>query len=172
METATVNNTLTQAFINIHGQSGLTVTKQKQIEDLIDRNSIDILHCQEINIDEESFNQCSYLNSNYTILQNNALNRYGTATIVRNIFTPENIKMDTSGRAIFFSIDNLSIGNVYLHSGTDGQSRAARENFCAESLPQLLVNRKENGIWGGDLNCILKAKIAHIIQIPSLPLSY
>ena len=83
--TATVNNTLTQAFINIHGQLGLTVTKQKQIEDLFRRNSINVLHCQEINIDEESFNQCSYLNSNYTILQNNALNRYGTATIVRKI---------------------------------------------------------------------------------------
>ena len=52
------NNILIQAFLNVHGQTGLPVTKQKQIEDFIHRNKIDILHCQEINIDEDSFSQC------------------------------------------------------------------------------------------------------------------
>ena len=55
----TVENSITLSFLNIHGQSGLSVIKQKQIEDFIRRNKVDILNCQEINIDEESFGQCS-----------------------------------------------------------------------------------------------------------------
>ena len=67
-------------------------------------NSLDILHCQEINIDEEGFKQCSYIVSNFSIISNNFLNNYGTASLVRNTLTVENIKMDTIGRAIFFDI--------------------------------------------------------------------
>ena len=77
--------------------------------------------------------------------------------MIRNVFTPENVRMDTSGRAIFFNIENITLGNVYLHSGTDGLSRGARENYCSETIPQLLMNRKESGCWGGDLNCVTRA---------------
>ena len=88
------------------------MTKQKQIEDFIRRNKVDVLHCQEINIDEDSFSQCNFITSNFSVLQNNALNKYGTATLIRNVFTPENVRMDTSGRAIFFNIENFTLGNV------------------------------------------------------------
>ena len=147
---------LTQAYLNVHGQTGLTVTKQKQIQDFIRRNQIDILHCQENNIDEESFSTCNYIISNFTIIQNNAQNRYGTASLVRNEFSPENIRLDTLGRAIFFNIEDFTTGNVYLPSGTDAVSRRAREDYCSETLPQLLVNRRVTGILGGDFNCITK----------------
>ena len=30
-----------------------------------------------------------------------------------------------------------------------------REKYCAETIPQLLVNAKTNGVWGGDMNCII-----------------
>ena len=150
-----VNNVLVIAYLNVQGQTGLPLTKQKQIEDFIRRNRVDVLHCQEINIDEESFSQCNFINSNFNILQNNAMNKYGTATLVKNIFTPENIRMDTMGRAIFFNIEDLTLGNVYLPSGTDGISRAGRESYSSETLPQLLLNRKLNGCWGGDLNCVI-----------------
>ena len=133
------------------------MTKQKQIEDFIRRNKVDVLHCQEINIDEDSFSQCNFITSNFSVLQNNALNKYGTATLIRNVFTPENVRMDTSGRAIFFNIENITLGNVYIHSGTDGLSRGARENYCSETIPQLLMNRKDSGCWGGDLNCVTRA---------------
>ena len=151
------NNILVQAFINIHGQTGLTLAKQSQIEDFICRNRVDILHCQEINIDDDSFSQCNYIKSNFNILPNNAVNKYGTASLVKNIFTAENIRKDSNGRAIFFNINGLSIGNVYLPSGTDGVSRADRENYCSEKIPQLLINRKSSGTWGGDLNCVTEA---------------
>ena len=125
------SSVLTVAFLNIHGQTGLTFTKQKQIEDFIVRNQVDILHCQEINIDQESFSQCRFISANYNIIQNNALNKYGTATLVKNIFTAENIRNDTLGRGIFFNIEDITLGNVYLQSGTDGVSRGAREKYCS-----------------------------------------
>ena len=62
--------------------------------------------------------------------------------------------MDTKGRAIVFNIGPLSLGNMYLPSGTDGASRAQRENYFAETIPQLLLNRLGAGMIGGDMNCI------------------
>ena len=56
--------TVTVAYLNIHGQTGLYTSKQKQIEDFLIKNQVDILNCQEINIEEESFNQCPYIISN------------------------------------------------------------------------------------------------------------
>ena len=60
------NNVIIQAFLNVHRQSGLPVNKQKQIEDFICRNRVDILHwnTQTINIDEESSNHYIKLYNN------------------------------------------------------------------------------------------------------------
>ena len=33
--------------------------------------------------------------------------------------------------------------------------RNSRENYAAQVLPQLLVNRKDAGVTGGDWNCII-----------------
>ena len=62
--------------------------------------------------------------------------------------------MDTKGRAIFFNIVPLSLGNLYLPSGTDAPTRAQRENHFAETIPQLLLNRLDAGLIGGDMSCI------------------
>ena len=128
--------------MNIRGQTGLDISKQNQIQDFLKRNHVDILHCQEINVEEDSFSQCNYIAANYNVYSNNALNKYGTASIVKNDFNVENLKMDTEGRAIRFNIDQLTLGNIYLHSGTDSQSRESRENFCSETIPQLLHNHQ------------------------------
>ena len=149
-------NIFIQAFMNIHGQTGLPTSKQKQIENFLSRYNVDILHCQEININEETFSQCNFINSNYSIISNNAVNRYGTATLIRNGLIPENIRKDINGRAIFFNVEGITLGNVYLPSGTDGPSKADRENYFSETIPQLLVNRKSSGCWGGDFNCVTK----------------
>ena len=61
-----LNNTLNIAYLNMHGQTGLQIPKQKQLEDFIRRNNIDVLHTQEINIVEDMFSQCHFLSSNYT----------------------------------------------------------------------------------------------------------
>ena len=67
----------------------------------------------EINIDDNSFSQCNFIAANYNIYSNNALNSYGTASFVKNDFVVENVKMDTEGRDIIFSVDKLTLG-VYL----------------------------------------------------------
>ena len=105
--------------MNIRGQTGLDSTKQLQIEHFLKFYDIDILNCQEINIDSDSFNVCNYITSSYEIIHNNASNRYGTCSLVACHFNVDNILCDTNGRAIFFDIAETTFGNVYLPCGNE-----------------------------------------------------
>ena len=148
-------NTLTVSYLNIRGQTGFPTEKQFQIENLLKFSSSDILHLQETHIDDDTFEQCSYIKANYCILSNNAANRYGTASIVKNDLHVENLCFDTSGRIILFEVCGVAFGNMYLPSGTDGTSRGLRENYFGEIIPNLLVNNKSTGCVGGDFNSII-----------------
>ena len=154
MYSSSLENLFNIAYINIRGQTGLNLEKQQQIEHFIRLHEIDILHCQEININKDTFSQCNLISSSYNIITNNSQNKYGTASLVRSEFIIENISLDTNGRIIVFDIENLTFGNFYLPSGSDALSRSSRENYCAETIPQLLVNAKDAGCLGGDFNCI------------------
>ena len=149
------DNILKIGFMNIRGQTGLTSTKQLQIESFIIRESLDILHLQEINIVEESFSACNAVSSSFNIISNNAANKYGTATIIKSDFSPTNVLFDTKGRAIIFDIGGITLGNLYLPSGCDSLSKAEREEYSAVIIPQLLLNRQDSGCIGGDFNSIL-----------------
>ena len=48
-EIKSFNNSITIAFMNIRGQSRLSVDKQLQIEDFLKYQKIDIAHLQETN---------------------------------------------------------------------------------------------------------------------------
>ena len=133
-------NILRVGFMNIRGQTGLSSTKQHQIESFIIRENVDILHLQEINIIEDSFSGCNTISSSFNIISNNAANKYGTATIIKFDFTPSNILFDTKGRAIIFDIGNITLTNLYLPSGSDSMSRSEREEYFAAKIPQLLLN--------------------------------
>ena len=98
MEEINKNSYLTIGSLNICGQTGLNPVKQKQIEDFIRSYKIDILACQEINLDNETFSQCRQICQNFTTIQNNAMNRYGTALIVSNQINFDNLQCDTEGR--------------------------------------------------------------------------
>ena len=145
---------LSVAFINIRGQTGLTSSKQDQIESFIVRNKIDVLHLQEINISEDSFSACNVISSSYNLLSNNSPTKYGTASLIRSDFIPDNILLDSNGRAIVFNIGDITLANLYLPSGNDSSCRSSREKYCAETVPQLLLNRLDSGCIGGDMNCI------------------
>ena len=147
---------LTVAFINIRGQSGLTIQKQLQIESFIRYNKCDIINLQEINIDDESFSSCDFINSSYNIISNNSVNKYGTASLVKAELSVENIRNDSEGRVQVYDVGDLTFSNIYLHSGTDGKSRNGRDKLCSEILPNMLINCKESGAHGGDFNCIIK----------------
>ena len=149
------SSSITVAYLNCRGKTGFNISKQKQIESFLQNQTIGILHLQESRIDDDTFNQCNFITSNYSVIQNNSENQYGTASIVKNSFIPEDIILHHSGRIIIFNIGDITFGNVYLPSGTDGQTRARIENFCGETIPTLLINSKLNGIIGGDWNNII-----------------
>ena len=119
------------------GQTGFNESKQLQIEHFLRSCDIDILHLQESHLDELSFQTCSYISANYQILKNNSNSKYGTASLIRNSFEIDNIIFHESGRIIIFNLGNITLGKIYLPSGTDGPSRKSRERFCADILPIL-----------------------------------
>ena len=88
--------------------------------------------------------------SNYNIIQNNSQTRYGTASLVKSSLTVDEIILHHSGRIIFFNIGEVTFGNIYLPSGTDGPSRNSSENFCGETILNLMINSKLSGKVGGD----------------------
>ena len=61
---------------------------------------------------EDTFENCDYINSNYSIRTNNARNPYGTASLVTNSLEPINIKLDTQGRVIVFDIGNVTFATA------------------------------------------------------------
>ena len=77
-----LNKTLKIGYLNLRAQTGFGTTKQAQVEHLVKQHKFDILHLQEAQILEDSFESCDYINSNYTVLSNNARNPYGTASLV------------------------------------------------------------------------------------------
>ena len=156
----TEKNILTIAYLNIRGQSSFTESKQKQVEAFAKFNKCDIVHLQEAHIEDDTFSNCEFISSSYNIIPNNSPSKYGTASLVRSELSPENIQFDQEGRVIVFDIGQFTTINMYLHSGTDATSRAGRERYCCEVLPQLLINSKVTGCGGGDLNCIVDKKDA------------
>ena len=134
--------------MNIRGQTGLDITKHVQIEQFLKTYKLDIINFQAINIDSDSFEQCHFINSSYQMVSNNARNKYGTASFISSSLQPDNIKFDTNGRVITFDIGNFTFGNVYLSSGNDPSMRNIRENYAAETIPQLLTNCKDTGCIG------------------------
>ena len=55
---------------------------------------------------------------------------------------------------------HLAVERAYQIFNTDSKSRTSRENYCCEVIPSLLINSREVGIVGGDLNCIIDKRVA------------
>ena len=107
-----VCNSLVISYLNIHGQTGLQFDKQLQIEEFVKYSRSDIIHLQEIDIQDDTFNECNFIKSNFTVIANNAGNKYGTASLVKNDLPVENIRCDTAGRVIIFEISKVNFGNL------------------------------------------------------------
>ena len=95
-------NSLNISYVNIRGQTGLQIDKQYQLEEFLKRNDCDILNLQEAHINDDTFKECDFILSNYTVISNNARNKYGTASLVKNDLHIENLMTDTEGRIIVF----------------------------------------------------------------------
>ena len=68
--------------------------------------------------------------------------------MVHNDFTVDNLCFDANGRILVFNVENTTFGNVYLQAGTDASSRSARECYFGEMLPNLLLNKCNDGCIG------------------------
>ena len=153
---ATPNNFINIAFMNLCGQTGLSISKQLQIQQFILENNIDICHLQESHVEEDTFSSCNYLASNFEVIVNNSSTKYGTASLVRSDLQVTNVGMDQEGRVIVFDVrGGFTCGNFYLHSGSGVIPRRQREYYSTQVIPQLLINHKEVGMVGGDLNSII-----------------
>ena len=130
---AAENSIFKVGFINIRGQTGLSSAKQTQIKSFLIHHKLDVLHLQEINICDDSFSTCNLISSSYNLLSNNSPTKYGTSSLVKSDFTPENIMLDTKGRCIVFNVGPLTLANLYLPSGTDSNSRSSRENYFSKN---------------------------------------
>ena len=57
MNPAECNNVLIIAYLNIHGQTKLSLAKQVQIESFLKYNQVDIAHFQEIEVVDDTFSE-------------------------------------------------------------------------------------------------------------------
>ena len=137
--------------LNIRGQTKFSKSKQKMIEETLKHQKLDILHIQEVNIEDNSFEECDFLQDQFQILRNNAQNGYGVCSLVRRDLSISNIRALPGGRLISFDIGRTRIGNVYLPSGSE--ARSEREEFCGKTIPELFMG-SEHGCLGGDWNSI------------------
>ena len=153
-----ISQNIKVAYLNCRGQTGLNLAKQLQIENFLQTNDIDVAHLQETHFDDETFMECRFISSSYYLIRNNSETRYGTGSLIRNSFQADEIVLHHSGRIILFNIADVTLGNIYLPSGTDGASRASREALCSETLPTLLTTSQSSGMIGGDWNCIIDKK--------------
>ena len=145
------------AYINCVGQSKFPISKQLDIQSYVCTHKVDILHLQECKMDDDTFSQCGFITSNFNLFSNNKPDNshYGTATLVRSDLEVSNIHSDNDGRSLIFDAAGCTWGNLYLPSGSDGISRAKREQYFSDVIPDLLVRRLAQGSIGGDLNSII-----------------
>ena len=141
-------------FLNIMGQSKLSLSKQKQIEHFLKTQNLDILHLQESFIEEASFHLCPFISNNFQILFINNEIKYGVCSLVHKSLPTSNEIFHPSGRYLSFNIGDFTFANVYLPSGNDNTARSSRENLLGQDIPNFLINGKQDGLIGGDFNAI------------------
>ena len=151
--------TLVVIDLNCRGQTGFTKTKQLIIESEAINKKLDVIHLQEVKIDDKSFESCDFLKNQFQIFANNSENGcYGTCSLVHTKHQTENVKIIPGGRIICLDVNGATLLNVYMPSGSAGM--ADREDLAGRVLPSLLLDAAKHGICGGDFNAVISAKDA------------
>ena len=88
---------------------------------------------------------------------NNSPTQFGTCSLISTAILYDNVKFDHAGRAIIFDLPELenTVGNIYLQCGADRDSRNSREEYGSRFFPELLTERRQNIVIGGDWNSII-----------------
>ena len=107
------------AYINCHGQTKFPISKQLEIKSFICQNKVDILHLQECKIDQNSFQKCGFITSNFNVISKNTPNdsHFGTASLVRSDLTVSDIHKDDQGRNIIFNTAGVPGGTCTCPQG-------------------------------------------------------
>ena len=113
---------------------------------------IDILHMQECRVTSETFQKCDFIKANFQIFANNSESEYGTCSLVKNNIEVKNVKIIPGGRIIAFDIDDTTLFNIYLPSGT--AAKAEREEMVGSLLSNMMLDAGHRGIAMGDFNCL------------------
>ena len=150
---------LNVAYINCYSQSKFPISKQLEIKNFICQNNLDIVHLQEIKVDQDSFSQCNFISMNFNIFANNKPDgsHYGTASVVMSDLDVTDIHTDNDGQIIVFNAAGCTWGNFYLPSGSSRNARASREEYFSLTIPQLMLHRLPQGAARGDFNSIIVA---------------
>ena len=143
-------------YINIYGQTGFSRSKVIELENVINCHKLDVVCLQETDVSQNTFSECNILRR-FSPIINNSSTGYGTCTLVSNNLSIDNIIKDSDGRFISVDVDGSTIVNLYLPSGTDQNSKSKREDMI-DSIPNLLLYKKQNGVCGGDFNSIVDKK--------------
>ena len=88
------------------------------------------------------------------------MNKYGTAFLISNELKFDNLQCDTEGRIMSVNVGSTTIFNGYLHCGNDRLMKANREQTIAETIPNMLQNSRDSGLFLADWNCITDVKDA------------
>ena len=140
------------ATLNLRGQTKMPLPKLLQLEELLKTIKPAIIFFQESQLQNNTFENCPFINCNYQLLINNSPTGYGTGALINNSLKVDNVKALPGGRILYFEIQKTSFVNVYLPSGTAG--KGDRDHILSNILPNLLLDSCKNGIIGGDWNCI------------------
>ena len=148
---------LNVAYINCYGQSKFPISKQLKIQSFICQNNLDIIHLQEIKVDQDSFSQFGFVSSNFNIFANNKPDgsNFGTASLVRSDLDVSDIHTDNDGRIIVFNAAECTWGNFYLPSGSSRNARSSSKEYFSLTIPQLMLHLLPQGAAGGDFNSII-----------------
>ena len=141
--------TLAIGYLNIQGQSRLNQAKQNQLDHILKEYKCDILHLQETNILEDTFELCPHIANNYQILAQNNEIGFGTCSLVHNKLEVSNEVLHPNGRLISFDVGSSTMLNIYAPSGSDFNAKNQREDLFGQLLPNVMLGRKNAGVAGG-----------------------
>ena len=122
-------------------------TKINALRTFVNSQNLDIVCLQEVENEQLSL-------PGFVVVANVDHARRGTAIALKPHIQYSNVEKSLDGRLIALRVQNVTIVNVYAHSGS--ALRAAREDFFNGTLAYYLRNRTEHVILVGDFNCVLR----------------
>ena len=133
------------ATININNIS--SPTKIDALRTFVRTMELDIVFLQEVENDRLSL-------PGYNVVCNVDFSRRGTAIALKEYIHFSNVEKSLDGRLTSLRVNNVTLCNVYAHSGT--AFRAERERFLNSTIAYYLRHNTPNVILAGDFNCVIR----------------